>query len=441
MAFHSQKLNSAECNYEIHNKELLAILEAFMEWKHYLYSADKPITVYSNHQNFQHFLTTKKWNQRQIHWAQLLELCNFKIIYQPVSRSGKPDALSRQPEYHPQEGAKHTEQSILKPEHFSISLVQDEPVQEKLKKRILVQRAAAIQVMKMAAKATLPLRGSRFSAEHDLYALEDMLLPARGQKLVGTGIAIGIPQETYARIAPRSGLAYKESIRISGGVIDAAYTGEVKVIMMNHGKKNYQVQEGDRIAQMIIKRIDISAMMEVDNLKITDRGNKGFGTTDLSPKRTIVVEQVQPIMCQLYADSRENRLFSEGDVGRNPLHLQEEVMVSRAMISKALLQEYELELLEKVREASRNDLEWLSREATLKDLITRNKELPTNWQKKDGFPYFKNWLYIPANDVLKTKIAKGCHDSKVAGHFEMEKTIEIITRDFYWKGLTEWIND
>jgi len=111
------------------------------------------------------------------------------------------------------------------------------------------------------------------------------------------------------------------------------------------------------------------------------------------------------------------------------------------MISKALLQEYELDLLEEVREASNRDLEWLSREATLKDLITREKELPTSWQYKEGFPYFKNRLYIPADDALKTKIAKGCHDWKVAGHFGIEKTIEIITRDFNWKGLTEWIND
>ena len=77
----------------------------------------------------------------------------------------------------------------------------------------------------------------------------------------------------------------------------------------------------------------------------------------------------------------------------------------------------------------------------LKDLITRSKELPTNWQYKDGFCYFKNRLYIPADDSLKTKIAKGCYNSKVAGHFGMEKTIEIIIRDFYWKGLTEWIYD
>jgi len=268
-----------------------------------------------------------------------------------------------------------------------------------------------------------------------------VLIPPRGQKLVGTGIAIGIPQGTYARIAPRSGLAYKESIGIGGGVIDADYTGGVKVIILNDGKKSYQVQEAGRIAQMIIKKIDMSGMMEVDHLQITDGGNKGFGRTDLSPKRTIAVEQVPPIMCQLYADSSQNKLFSESDIRRNPWLTQEEVIVSSAMISKALLQEYELELLEEVREASRKDLEWLSREATLKELITRGKELPTNWQYKDGFPYVKSRLYIHANDALKTKIAKGCHDSKVAGHFRMEKTIEIIMRDFYWKGLTEWIND
>jgi len=319
-----------------------------MEWKHYLYGVDKPITVYTDNQNLQHFVTTKKWNQRQIRWVQLLVSFNFKIIYRPGSRSGKPDALSRRPEYRPEEGAEHTEQSILKPEHFSISLVKDEPVQEKLKKQMLVQRATAIQVMKMAVKATLPSRGSRFSAGHNLYALEDVLIPAQGQQLIGTGIAIGIPQGTYARIAPRSSLAYKECIGIGGGLIDADYTGEVKVIMMNHGKKNYQVQEGDQIAQMIIEKIDMSGMMEVDNLRITNQGNKGFESTDLSPKRTITVEQVQPIMCQLYADSRENRLFSQNDIGQNPWLLQEEVMVSSAMISKALLQEHELELLEEV---------------------------------------------------------------------------------------------
>ena len=66
VAFHSRKLNPVERKYEIHHKELLAILEAFKEWNHYLVGADKPVTVYTNHQNLQNFLTTKVWNQRQI---------------------------------------------------------------------------------------------------------------------------------------------------------------------------------------------------------------------------------------------------------------------------------------------------------------------------------------------------------------------------------------
>jgi len=85
VAFHSRKLNSVEHNYEIHDKELLAILEAFMEWKHYIYSTDKPIMFYTDHQNLQHFLTPKKWNQRQIRWAQFLASFNLKIIYLPGS--------------------------------------------------------------------------------------------------------------------------------------------------------------------------------------------------------------------------------------------------------------------------------------------------------------------------------------------------------------------
>jgi len=108
VAFHSRKLKPAERNYEIHDKELLAILEAFKEWNHYLVGADKPVTVYTDHQNLQNFLTTKVCNQRQIRWAQRLANYHFKIVYRPGKSGGKPDALSRRPEYCPEEGAKHS---------------------------------------------------------------------------------------------------------------------------------------------------------------------------------------------------------------------------------------------------------------------------------------------------------------------------------------------
>jgi len=62
VAFHSRKLNHAEPNYEIYDKELLAILEAFREWKHHMLGADEPVTVYPDHQNLQYFFTNKVWN-------------------------------------------------------------------------------------------------------------------------------------------------------------------------------------------------------------------------------------------------------------------------------------------------------------------------------------------------------------------------------------------
>ena len=81
VAFQLTKLNDALRNYEIHDKELLAILESFREWKHSLLGADEPVTVYTDHQNLQYFLTSEVWIPRQIRWAQWLANFNFKILY------------------------------------------------------------------------------------------------------------------------------------------------------------------------------------------------------------------------------------------------------------------------------------------------------------------------------------------------------------------------
>ena len=142
VAFYSRKLNPAERNYEIHNKKLLAIMEAFKEWDRYLVGEgeNEPITVYTDHRNLQTFLTKKEWNNRQRRWTEKLTNYNFKIVYRPGTQGGKPDALSRLPEYHSEEEAPRDEQTILKPEHFQISVIHRkrdsqrgmEPVKSKL---------------------------------------------------------------------------------------------------------------------------------------------------------------------------------------------------------------------------------------------------------------------------------------------------------------------
>ncbi|KAK1396227.1 hypothetical protein POM88_006090 [Heracleum sosnowskyi] len=94
--------------------------------------------------------------------------------------------------------------------------------------------------------------GSPLSAGYDLSSASEIKVPARGKALVPTDLRIAVPEGTYARIAPRSGLAWKHSIDVGADVIDADYRGPVGVILFNYSDVDFEVKAGDRIAQLII---------------------------------------------------------------------------------------------------------------------------------------------------------------------------------------------
>ncbi|KAL1220214.1 Deoxyuridine 5'-triphosphate nucleotidohydrolase [Cardamine amara subsp. amara] len=135
------------------------------------------------------------------------------------------------------------------------------------------------KVKKLSEKAVLPTRGSSLSAGYDLSSAVDSKVPARGKALIPTDLSIAVPEGTYARIAPRSGLAWKHSIDVGAGVIDADYRGPVGVILFNHSDVEFEVKLGDRIAQLIIEKIVTPEVMEVEDLDSTVRGEGGFGST------------------------------------------------------------------------------------------------------------------------------------------------------------------
>ncbi|KAJ6445848.1 putative THOC5 family protein [Purpureocillium lavendulum] len=137
----------------------------------------------------------------------------------------------------------------------------------------------ALQVKKLSDKARLPTRGSAFAAGYDVYAARDTVVPARGKVLVDTDISIAVPAGTYGRIAPRSGLASKHFIDTGAGVIDADYRGQVKVLLFNHAEADYEIKEGDRIAQLVLERIVTPEVVEVQELEESVRGAGGFGST------------------------------------------------------------------------------------------------------------------------------------------------------------------
>ncbi|KAJ4770938.1 Deoxyuridine 5'-triphosphate nucleotidohydrolase family [Rhynchospora pubera] len=136
-----------------------------------------------------------------------------------------------------------------------------------------------LKIKKLSPNAVVPSRASTLSAGYDLSSAVEAVVPARGKALVPTDLSISIPEGTYARIAPRSGLAWKHSIDVGAGVIDADYRGPVGVILFNHSDTDFAVKQGDRIAQMIIEQIMTPDVVEVEDLDATVRGECGFGST------------------------------------------------------------------------------------------------------------------------------------------------------------------
>ncbi|KAF8508672.1 dUTPase-like protein [Hysterangium stoloniferum] len=134
-------------------------------------------------------------------------------------------------------------------------------------------------IKRLSEKARIPTRGSPLSAGYDLYSAEDKVIPAGGKALIDTQLSIAVPAGTYGRVAPRSGLAAKFMIDTGAGVIDADYRGVVFVLLFNHSDKEFQVSEGERIAQLIIEKIETPDILEVDDLEETVRGVGGFGST------------------------------------------------------------------------------------------------------------------------------------------------------------------
>jgi len=142
-----------------------------------------------------------------------------------------------------------------------------------------------VSIIKLDHAKDLPLPhyATDQSAGMDLAAAidSDLIIKVGDVQIVPTGVALGLPRGTEAQIRPRSGLAAKNGITVlnSPGTIDADYRGELKAILINHGKSDFTITRGMRIAQMVIAKYEHVILEEVDLLEETNRGTSGFGST------------------------------------------------------------------------------------------------------------------------------------------------------------------
>ena len=123
------------------------------------------------------------------------------------------------------------------------------------------------------------LIGSKLAAGYDLKSAYDYIIPGQGKVIAKTDLAIRVPDGTYGRVAPRSGLAAKNHIDVGAGVVDQDYTGNVGVVLFNHAQEDFEIKKGDRIAQFVCEKIEYPEIEEVTSLNCTERGEGGFGST------------------------------------------------------------------------------------------------------------------------------------------------------------------
>jgi dUTP diphosphatase len=139
-----------------------------------------------------------------------------------------------------------------------------------------------VAIVRLDPELPLPARQHTTDAGYDLVAREDVVLGPGERALVPTGMAIALPPGYAAFVQPRSGLAIQHGISIvnTPGLVDSGYRGELKVVLINldaHAK--FVVRRGDRIAQLVVQRVEDVAWREVDALDDSDRGSGGHGST------------------------------------------------------------------------------------------------------------------------------------------------------------------
>ncbi len=154
-----------------------------------------------------------------------------------------------------------------------------------------------VNIKKLNDKAVTPSCGSEYAAGYDLYANfngDTITIPAGETVKVGTGIAMEIPDGLFGAVFARSGLATKQGLRPANGVgvIDSDYRGEIIVALHNDSKADKTVQNGDRIAQIVIIPFLKAEFNELDELSDTERGEGGFGSTDMSSEQLNIFDYV-----------------------------------------------------------------------------------------------------------------------------------------------------
>ena len=168
-------------------------------------------------------------------------------------------------------------QTLIQITMFALAVV----VTDKILKKQGEEEMNTLQIKQLSPNATLPTRTHTTDSGLDIYASEDTIVTHTHAVIIPTGIAINIPPGYEGTIRPRSGKSSKTNLRVILGTIDAGYNSEIGIIADTLNKSEYLVRKGEKIAQLVIQKVELPQLEIVDQFDTqSERGEKGFGSSD-----------------------------------------------------------------------------------------------------------------------------------------------------------------
>ncbi|MBT4377047.1 dUTP diphosphatase [archaeon] len=138
-----------------------------------------------------------------------------------------------------------------------------------------------VKIKKLSPGAKIPTYANSGDAGMDIYSNEDLILPPKHRAMIKTGISMEFPEGCVALVWDKSGIA-KSGVTTLAGVGDPGYRGEYKIVLLNIGSKPYEIKKGEKIAQILIQKVEQPKIEEVYDLSDSERGSGGFGSSGLN---------------------------------------------------------------------------------------------------------------------------------------------------------------
>lgn len=138
-----------------------------------------------------------------------------------------------------------------------------------------------IKIKKLNSDAIIPKYAHEGDAGMDLFSTQEFILKPKHRAIIGTGISIELPKGYVSLVWDKSGVASK-GIKTMGGVIDSGYRGEYKVVLINLSSENFEIKKGQKIAQVLIQKVESPEIEIVESLEKSSRGSGGFGSTGVN---------------------------------------------------------------------------------------------------------------------------------------------------------------